>query len=103
MRLNYVATGKLNLKFTGGADVREFQGSDIIKITPVFSLGFDYRPFDGTEVGVVGYRNVNSATAITGQDITATGFEIAVSQRVFQKFIAAVSFGYENDVYFCDR
>ena len=49
LRLNYIATGKLNLKFTGGADVREFQGSDLIKITPVFSLGFDYRPFDGTK------------------------------------------------------
>jgi hypothetical protein len=100
LRLNYVATGKLNLKFSGGVEAREFEGTDLVRISPVFSLGFDYRPFDGTTLSVLGYRNVYPATDITGQDITATGFEISVTQRILQKFIAGISFGYENDVYF---
>ena len=100
VRVNYVATGKLNLKFSGGVEAREFEGSNSIKATPVFSLGCDYRPFDGTTLSVVGFRNVFPATSITGQNITATGFEVAVKQRFFQKLFAEISFGYENDVYF---
>jgi Putative beta-barrel porin 2 len=99
LRLHYVATGKLNAKFSGGVEVREFEGTDLIRISPVFSLGLDYRPFDGTTLGVVGYRNIYPATSITGQDITATGFEISATQRILQKFIAGLAFGYENDVY----
>ena len=99
VRVNYVATGKLNLKFSGGVEAREFEGSNSIKTTPVFSLGFEYRPFDGTTISVLGYRNVSAATSITGQDITATGFNISATQRILQKFIAGISFGYENDVY----
>jgi len=99
VRLIYVATGKLNLKFSGGVEVREYQGTNRITISPVFSLGLDYRPFDGTTISVVGYRNISPATSITGQDITATGFNISATQRFLQKFIAGISFGYENDVY----
>jgi Putative beta-barrel porin 2 len=99
VRLIYVATGKLNLKFSGGVEVREFEGTNRITISPVFSLGLDYRPFDGTTISVVGYRNISPATSITGQDITATGFNISATQRFLQKFIAGISFGYENDVY----
>ena len=99
VRLHYVATGKLNLKFSGGVEAREFQGTNAIKISPVFSLGFEYRPFDGTTLIVVGYRNISPATSITGQDITATGFNISATQRILQKFIAGISFGYENGVY----
>jgi hypothetical protein len=99
VRVNYVAAAKLNLKFSGGVEAREFQGTNAIKISPVFSLGFEYRPFDGTTISVVGYRNVSPATAITGQDVTATGFTISATQRILQKFIAGISFGYENDVY----
>ncbi len=99
LRLNYVATGKLNVKFSGGVEVREFEGTDLIRTNPVFSLGLDYRPFDGTTLGVVGYRTIYPATSITGQDITATGFAISATQRILQKFIAGIVFGYENDVY----
>ncbi len=99
VRATYVATGKLTFKFSGGVEAREFEGSDTVKINPVFRLGLAYQPFDGTNVSIVGYRKVSAATAISGQDITATGFEIAAEQRLFQKYVAAISFGYENDVY----
>jgi hypothetical protein len=100
LRLSYVATGKLTFKLSGGVEAREFEGSDRIKATPVFSLGLEYRLFDATQISVMGYRNVSPTTAITGQDTIATGFEIIVTQRLFQKFIAGISFGYENDQYF---
>ena len=100
LRINWLATGKLNFKFSGGVEAREFKGRDNIKISPVFSLGLEYRPFDGTGISMIGYRNISAASSLTGQDVTATGFEIAATQRFLQKFIAGISFGYENDVYF---
>ncbi len=99
-RLNYVATGKLTFKFSGGVEVLEFQGDKSIKATPVFSMGLAYQPFDGTTLNLVGYRNVSGSNATAGEDIIATGFGIAVEQRFFQKFLAGVSFGYEHDKYF---
>jgi len=51
-------------------------------------------------LSAVGYRNITASTALTGQDLTATGFELSVQQRFFQKFIAGISVGYENDAYF---
>jgi hypothetical protein len=100
VRLTYVATGKLAFKFSGGVEVREIEGTDIVKINPVFSLGLAYQPFDGTTLDLTFYRNVVAATTLTGQDYTATGFEIGASQRFFQNYIATISLGYENDVYF---
>ena len=99
VRVNYVATGKLAFKFSGGVEVREYEGSDIVKIIPVFSLGLAYQPFDGTNLNIMGYRTVSPSNAVAAQDIIATGFEIAAEQRFFQKYVAAISFGYENDVY----
>jgi hypothetical protein len=99
LRLNYAATGKLNLQFSGGVEAREFEGSDRVRISPVFDLGLEYRPFDGTSLSVIGYRNIFGSSSLDGQDVTATGFEIGATQRFFQKFIAGISFGYENDRY----
>ena len=86
LRLNYAATGKLTLKFSGGVEVLEFEGDNSIKATPVFSLGLAYQPFDGTTLNLAGYRNIIGSNATAGQDIIATGFEIGVEQRFFQKF-----------------
>ncbi len=100
LRVNYVATGKLVFNLSGGVEAREFDGRDNVKISPVFSLASEDRPFDGTYLSVIFYRTVSASDSLTGQDVTATGFEIAATQRFLQKFIAGLSFGYENDVYF---
>lgn len=100
VRVNYVATGKLNFKLSAGVEAREFQGGGDIKISPVFSLGLDYRPFEGTSISLVGYRNLIGSSSVAGQDIIATGFDITATQRLFQKFTAGISFGFENDEYF---
>jgi hypothetical protein len=96
--LNYTATGKLTFRLSAGVQALELQGNDTIRILPVFSLGVNYQPFDGTALTVMGYRNV-TGSLIAGQDIIATGFETSVQQRFFQKFIAQLSSGYENDQY----
>jgi hypothetical protein len=99
-RTTYEATQKLHIKFSGGMEFREFVGGQPSKVSPVFRLGVEYTPFDGTFLSLAAYRNIVASTAFAGQDLTATGFEIVAQQRLFQKFIAGISVGYENDNYF---
>ena len=100
IKVSYSATGKLSIFFRGGVQFLEFEGSDIIKIDPVFSLGVDYQPFYATSLSLVGFRNVVASTSLTGQDYIATGIELNAQHQFFQKLVAAVSLGYENDSYF---
>ncbi len=99
-RLRYEATGKLTFKVSGGIEFREFQGWNEIKIQPVFSLGLEYRPFDGTLVSLTGYRDVIGSNSLQGQNYTATGVQLSLQQRFLQKFYAGIAVGYENDTYF---
>jgi hypothetical protein len=100
MQIYYNPTGKLTFALSGGVQFLEFEGSDEVKIDPVFSLGLNYQPFPATSINLVGFRNVVGSSDLAGQDYFATGFELNVSQQFFQKLVAAVSFGYENDEYF---
>ncbi len=99
-RVEYTRLAKLTFTFEAGLQFLEFQGSDKVKIDPIFNLGVQYDPFPGTALVFVGYRNVVSSTTLEGQDFTATGFELRVQQRFLQKFTATVGVGYENDSYF---
>ncbi len=99
-RLRYEATGKLAFKASGGIEFREFQGMSGVKLEPVFSLGLEYTPFDGTLISLSGYRNVVGSNSLQGQNYVATGVQFSIQQRVLQKFSVGIAFGYENDTYF---
>jgi Putative beta-barrel porin 2 len=96
----YSGTEKLSFLFSGGVQALEFEDRDEVKVTPVFSLGLTYQPFPSTSISLLGFRNTVASSAEAGQDYYATGFEINISQQFFQKVVAALSFGYENDAYF---
>ena len=100
LRVSYAYSEKLNFNFSGGIEVREFEGEGSPKVNPVFGLGMSYHPFDGTTLNLGAYRNVVGSDVQAGQDYIATGFVIAAQQRFFQKFIATLTFGFENDTYF---
>ncbi len=99
-RLRYEATGKLAFKVSGGLEFREFQGMSDINLEPVFSLGLEYTPFDGTLISLTGYRDVIGSNSLQGQNYVATGVQLSIQQRVLQKFFVGVAFGYENDTYY---
>ena len=100
LRVSYNPSGKLSFFFSGGVQFLEFEGEDVIKIDPVFTLGLSYMPFRATSINLVAFRNVVGASSVSGQDYFATGFELNISQQFFQKVVAALSVGYENDTYF---
>lgn len=99
-RLRYEATGKLTFKTSAGIEFRQFEGESDFKVEPVFSLGLEYAPFDGTLISLTGYRDVIGSNSLQGQNYVATGVQISIQQRVLQKFFLGVAFGYENDTYF---
>jgi hypothetical protein len=100
LQISYAPTQKVTITFNGGLQFLQFQGNDMSRTDPVFSLGVKYQPFPTTSIGLVAYRNVAGRSLQPGQDYFATGFELTVQQQFFQKFAAELSSGYENDKYF---
>jgi hypothetical protein len=84
--VNYGATGKLNSKLSAGVEAREFEEGADTKISPVFSLGFDYQPFEGTTFSLLGYRNLVGFSSVRGGDVLATAFEISQQSDFCRSF-----------------
>jgi Putative beta-barrel porin 2 len=100
VQISYAPTEKVTIAFNGGVEFLEFEGTNESRISPVFTLGVKYQPFPATFIGLVAYRNVSGRSLEPGQDYYATGLELTVQQQFFQKFVAELSCGYENDTYF---
>ena len=98
LQFSYAPTEKVTILFNGGLQFLQVGG--LSRTDPVFSLGVKYQPFPATSIGLLAYRNVSGKSLQPGQDYFATGFELSVQQQFFQKFLAALSSGYENDAYF---
>ena len=105
VRLNYAATGKINLSASAGVEFRQFDdtsfGSGVgTEINPVFELSGSYKPFDGTSIGLAGSRRIQNSASQLAQDYTTTNFHFSVSQRLFRRFTLGFAVGYENSEYF---
>jgi hypothetical protein len=98
-RITFDPGAKLSFNLTAGAELRETQGSGGAALTPVFSLGLSYQPFDGTNVGFEGYRRYDYSGGFYGEDYLATGGSVALSQRFLQKFYVTVSAAVEDAQY----
>jgi len=126
-RLHYDLTGKLALRATGGLQGSEYaSGGAPFRVTPVLSMGADYKLFSDAKSGaamtpetgrklfasgrmreLVGnssvsvniYRNQQVSPSLKGQDYIATGGEIGLNKTFGHHWLANLSFGYENDTY----
>lgn len=100
VRARYEITGKLTLDGSVGIDFREFgSGGPGTKVTPVFTLGAEYRPFPNTVVSLKAYRNILASASIDAQDYIATGVQASLKQMILQRFSLAFTTGYEDDKY----
>ena len=90
---------KLSATGSGGIEFRQFGGAAGAQIQPIFRLGVNYLPFDGTQIGVDASRVTYSSAAQVGQNYTATGVSVSVRQRLFQRFSASIAGGYESTKY----
>ncbi len=99
LRAAYRYTEKLTFRAAAGFEVTSYSNSDLIRVTPVFDLGCDYRPFNDTTLGLTAFRRIFASPLYADQFFTATGVELDVKQKLLQRFTAAAAVGYEHDTY----
>ena len=98
-RLLYNPTEKLSVNGTAGVELRQTQGYSATILTPVFSGGFSYNPWDHTNATLNAYREYNYSAKYFGQDYLATGVSGSISQTFFEKLAATLSASFENAHY----
>jgi hypothetical protein len=98
-RVVYTPTEKLSFNATAGGEFRQTQGYAGTTVTPVFSAGFTYNPWDNTNVTATAYREYNYSAKFFGEDYLATGTAVSLTQGFGQKVSATLSASYENAAY----
>ena len=101
VRLSYQATGKIDLVASAGVEVRHFDGDLRDEYTsPVFEIGLNYLPFDGTHLSLTATRRTLNSAVLAAQDYAVTNFTVAIQQRLLRRFSLGLNAGYENSDYF---
>jgi len=101
VRFSYQLTGKIDLAASGGVEFRQFDGDMRSQyVSPVFEVGINYLPFDGTKISITANRRTLNSAVLSSQDYAVTNFTVGVQQRMFQRFYLGVNSGYENSDYF---
>jgi hypothetical protein len=100
LRASYEITGKLLSHGSAGVEIRQLGGGQGDEVSPVFDLGIDYTPFDGTIFSLTGLRRITNSASLAGQDFSFTQITASVRQRILQRFYVSLTGGYENEAYF---
>lgn len=100
VRINYQATGKLNLIASAGVEFRRFDGNRDERTSPVFEAGAIYYPFDGTSITLTAGRRMLNSGFLSDQDFATTYVIGRIQQRLFQRIYLGLAAGYENADYF---
>jgi hypothetical protein len=101
VRVSYQATGKIDFAASAGAEFRQFDGSMRDQyISPVFEIGMNYTPFDGTKISVTANRRTLNSAVLASQDYAVTNLSVGVQQRLLRRIFLGVNGGYENSDYF---
>ncbi len=96
----YTAAAKLAFTGNVGIEYRQFGDRDIdSKLTPVFSLGFVYKPYQETEITFDGFRRVEYSALFVGDNYTETGVDFTLSQRLTSRFLILGEAGYAYSDY----
>jgi hypothetical protein len=96
-RLEWKPREKIAVDLEIGAEHRSFDtGSDT---TPVAEARIGWRPREGTEVYLNGYRREQASAFLPGQNFTQGGVSLGIVQRLGEKWSARVEGGVERAEY----
>jgi len=99
-RISWRVARKLTLAVNGGVQVREFLDSDQpTLVSPIFGVSLRYQMFRYTALSLGASRTVSASDYIFNQVTESTGFNAALSQRLFGKYNLGISGGYANTSY----
>jgi len=101
VRVTYDAFEKLYFRASAGFEVRQIGGGASDRVLPVFSLGATYKPRQGTEFVLDGWRQETYAVLQVGphQNLTSTGFSAQIRQQLGSKFVLYAGGGVSNSSY----
>jgi hypothetical protein len=91
-------TGKFSLNIVAGAEDRQTQTNNAL-ITPTFQITGDYKPFEGLDLNLGAFSQVNNSATYFGTDYVATGFTLGAAYEVSARFALELQTGYTNDNY----
>ncbi len=97
LRVRFRTSEKLTLNMVAGFEARQVDDTGD-QYNPVFSLGATWLPFSGTYFYLNGFSRTLTSPS-QGQNYTATGFDFAFRQRLWRRFYARFSSGYQNSEY----
>ncbi len=99
LRILYDPTEKISIQLQGGPEVRQLgDGED--RVTPVFDLTCDYRPWLGTTLDLNAYRRTLNSSSADNLAYTATGVGFSLAKELGVSWLATFKCGYENNSYF---
>jgi len=99
-RLNYQATAKLGVYASAGVEFRQFDGNRNTYTTPVFEVGVEHHPFEGTKLTLAAGRRIYNSGFQPNQDFANTYVVGRLQQRLFRRVYLGLGVGYENSNYF---
>jgi hypothetical protein len=97
-RVAYNLSSKLALTLDGGVEWRQYENGPDEQFT-VFNFATSYAPFDGTTFSVNAYRRNSASVSLVNENITSTGFNARLRQRVLHRFYFTVDGGFQNSKY----
>lgn len=96
-RLVWKPREKIQVNLEVGAEHRTTEnGTDI---NPVVEGRMDWKPREGTNVYLSGYRREESSAYLAGQNYSVTGGSVGLSQKLSRKWTARVEAGRESSSY----
>jgi hypothetical protein len=96
-RIEWNPTEKIAINLEAGAEHRSFDnGSDT---TPVVEARIGWKPRDGTEIYLNGYRREQASAFLPGQNYTQGGAALGISQRLGGKWTGRLEGGVERASY----
>jgi hypothetical protein len=98
-RVNWRATDKISFQLGGGLQDQEYlSGGASSLVTPIFSAGIQYQPFDHTQLSLNASRTV-SASAFQNQVTEASSITVDLNQRLLGRLTLDLSGGYTASDY----
>ena len=123
LRAIYVVTGKLDLTASAGIEWRQYRAFNNVvgliiltptnvtftttniaekaasRISPVFDIGANYRPREGTAIRIDLFRRDQNSPTLAGYNYIRTGVNVGLQQRLWERFTASFGGTFENSSY----
>jgi hypothetical protein len=96
--LQVETTAKFTLKASGGIEDRQTPTNNGL-ITPILDITGDYKPYDGLDLTLTAYRQVENSAFYAGSDFISTGVSAGVQYELSPRFTLLLEAGYANSDY----